>query len=86
LPKNEAAWAAIVRKYNLTSPADLKTFLGESIAVVDFSLGYGLRDRQPILVSTIKLRRAGFHHCVDTEDMLRKWIERLQAARQLPPR
>jgi nucleoside-diphosphate-sugar epimerase len=86
LPKHEIEWAEIVRKYDLTAPADLKTFIGESIAIIDFSLGYGLRDRPPILVSTIKLRQAGFHDCIDTEEMLRKWIARLQEARQFPPR
>ena len=86
MPKHAIEWAEIVRKYDLTSPADLKTFIGESIAIIDFSLGYGTRDRPPILVSTIKLRQAGFHDCIDTEEMLRKWIARLQEARQFPPR
>jgi nucleoside-diphosphate-sugar epimerase len=78
-------WAAIVRKYHLVAPADLKSFLGESIAMIDFAVGCGMSNRMPILVSTIKLRQAGFHHCVDTEDMLRKWIKRYQEARLLPP-
>ena len=39
----------------------------------------------PMLVSTIKLRQAGFHECMDTEDMFRKWIKRFQELRWLPP-
>ena len=40
----------------------------------------------PVLVSTIKLRQAGFHECVDTEDMFRRLFARMQARRLLPPR
>ncbi|HVN88531.1 MAG TPA: SDR family oxidoreductase [Candidatus Binataceae bacterium] len=78
-------WASIVRKYNLAAPTDLKTFIGESIHVVDFAMGCGMSDRPPILVSTVKLRQAGFHDCIDSEDMMRKWIKRYQEARLLPP-
>jgi hypothetical protein len=35
-------------------------------------------------VSTIKARLPGFHDCVDTEDMFRKWFRRFQARRWLP--
>jgi hypothetical protein len=40
----------------------------------------------PILVSTIKLSKAGFSGCIDTEAMLRKWFNRFQDLRLLPPR
>jgi nucleoside-diphosphate-sugar epimerase len=86
VPPREAEWAAIVRKYHLRAPAALKEFLGESLAYADFVLGCGLTDTPPpVLVSTIKLRQAGFHECIDTEDMLRKWIARFQQSRLLPP-
>jgi len=87
LPKREAEWAAIVAKYGLRAPTSLHDFLGESAQLADFSL---LPDSQealpPVIVSTIKLRQAGFHECMDTEDMLRKWIRHYQAQRLLPPR
>ena len=38
------------------------------------------------LVSTIKLRQAGFGDCVDTEDMFRRLVSRLQERHLLPPR
>jgi hypothetical protein len=38
-----------------------------------------------MLVSTIKARQAGFHDCIDTHDMLRKWFKRFQDSRLLPP-
>ena len=86
LPKQQAAWEAIVQKYNLTCPASVQAFVGESAALADFCLAYG-RDQPPppMLVSTIKLRQAGFHECMDTEDMFRKWIKRFQELRWLPP-
>ena len=39
----------------------------------------------PALVSTIKLRQAGFGDCVDTEAMFRKWFRLFQDKRFLPP-
>ena len=39
----------------------------------------------PALVSTIKLRQAGFGDCVDTEAMLHKWFRLFQDKRFLPP-
>jgi len=39
----------------------------------------------PALVSTIKLRQAGFHGVMDTEKMFRKWFAILQDAKMLPP-
>ena len=86
LPKRQAEWAAIVNKYNLTAPTDVREFVGESAALADFSLAYGRNEPPPsMLVSTIKLRQAGFHECMDTEDMFRKWIKRFQELRWLPP-
>ena len=38
----------------------------------------------PALVSTVKLRQAGFGACIDTEDMFRDWFGVLQAQRILP--
>ena len=35
-------------------------------------------------MSTIKLRRAGFHGCVDTSDMCFRWFKELQDAKILP--
>lgn len=86
LPKQQDEWAAIVKKYNLSAPADVQKFVGESAALADFSLAYGMqKPPPPMLVSTIKLRQAGFHECMDTEDMFRKWITRFQELRWLPP-
>jgi hypothetical protein len=39
-----------------------------------------------VLVSTIKIRRAGFGDCVDTEEMFRRLIGRMQQLELLPAR
>ena len=86
MPKREAEWAAVVQKYDLRAPTSLRAFVGESFSLADFCFAYGLdHTPPPMLVSTIKLRQAGFHDCLDTEDMLRKWFGRFQELRLLPP-
>ncbi len=84
MPTHEAEWSAIVRKYNLRAPADLYAFVGESCQFADPCFA-SLAKVRPMLVSTIKARQAGFHDCIDTQDMLRKWFKRFQDARLLPP-
>jgi nucleoside-diphosphate-sugar epimerase len=87
MPKRAAQWAAIVRKYGLRSPADINAFVGESFEFADFCFAYGAdRPPRPAIVSTIKVRQAGFHDCMDTEDMFRKWFRHFQDERLLPPR
>jgi nucleoside-diphosphate-sugar epimerase len=86
MPKREAEWAAVVRKYNLRAPASLHEFVGQSFIFTDLIFAYGAHQLPPaMLVSTIKARQAGFHDCLDTEDMFRKWFRRFQELRLLPP-
>jgi hypothetical protein len=84
MPKREAEWRAIVKKYELRAPADLKAYVGESFFFADAVFSAPTRGK-PMLVSTIKARQAGFHDCIDTQDMLRKWFKRFQDNRLLPP-
>ena len=85
MPKRAADWERIRAKYGLLSPA-LDDFVGRSFQYADSCLGYAdERRRDPALVSTIKLRRAGFHECMDTEAMLRKWFRVFQEKQYLPP-
>ena len=85
MPKHAAEWSAIVQKYGLRAPADMHAFVGESFHLADFVFNTGGKSQGVTLVSTIKARQAGFHDCIDTEDMLRKWFRRFQELKLLPP-
>jgi nucleoside-diphosphate-sugar epimerase len=85
MAKREDDWSRIRQKYRLLAPS-LTDFVGLSFQYADACLGYNDERRaDPSLVSTIKLRQAGFHECMNTEGMLRKWFRRLQSERFLPP-
>ena len=87
MPRREGEWAEIVRKYNLRAPADLASFVGGSFEFADSVFAYEFNQFPPaMLVSTIKARQAGFHDCIDTEDMFHKWFKRWQELKLLPPR
>lgn len=86
LPKRKAEWAAIVAKYELAAPPDIVEFVGaNSLLYADMVLAGAARPSLPILNSTIAARQAGFHDCIDTEDMFRDLIGVMQAKRLLPP-
>ncbi len=86
MPKRKDAWEEIVRRFDLRAPVSLEAFVGQSFYYTDFLLGAGLQEAPPpALVSTIKLRKAGFQDCMDTEDMLRKYIDYFQRERLFPP-
>lgn len=80
-------WPAMVRKHGLRAPENLMEVLGESLEV-------GGSWTAPIapadvvrygLASTIKIRHAGFHDCMDTADMIRKYMRRYQELGLVPP-
>lgn len=86
MPKRAKAWDAIRAKYGLAAP-DMASFVGESFHYADFTMAYGAeRDTPAAIVSTIALRRAGFHEVIDTEEMFRKYFRLFQEKRLLPPR
>ena len=86
-PKQEERWLAIHGRHQLRSPAPLKDFVGLSFQYADRNFAFGdALAASPTLVSTVKLRQAGFHECVDTERMFTRLIGRYQAERWLPPR
>ncbi|HEX2136531.1 MAG TPA: nucleoside-diphosphate sugar epimerase, partial [Microvirga sp.] len=85
LPTKARTWDRIVEKYGLKS-IPLPALLGESHHYADFTFAYGAqRPPPPALVSTIKIRQAGFGDCIDTEDMFRDLFRSLAAKRILPP-
>lgn len=72
----------MVRNYDLAATDNLMALLGGSIALAEGTMAEGRRD--PALVSTIKIRQAGFHECMDTADSVRKWFRRFQELRLIP--
>ena len=89
LPQQEAAWARTVERCGLR-PLSLHDIVGLSHQYADDAFAYtpdgsSLASRSsPVLLSTIRLRQAGFGDCIDTEDMFAYWFERLRAERVLP--
>jgi nucleoside-diphosphate-sugar epimerase len=86
MPPRAAEWTAVVDRYSLRAPRDMAAFVGGSWAYADILFGTLGSRPTPALLSTVKLRQAGFDACIDTEDMFREWFLRLQEARLLPPR
>jgi nucleoside-diphosphate-sugar epimerase len=87
VPARVAEWTDIVRRYGLSAPSDLDAFVGQSFIYADVIMGFGMEHApSPALVSTIKIRQAGFTECIDTEDMFRRWIAHFQSLALFPPR
>jgi nucleoside-diphosphate-sugar epimerase len=87
MPEREPEWAGLVDRFGLRAPKDLAAYVGQSFIYADLLLAHGQDDPSPpALLSTIKLRQAGFQGCLDTEDMFRRIIARFQDTKLLPPR
>lgn len=77
-------WDGIVKRHGLR-PLNLLNFLGESHHYADILLRTEARTIQrPMLLSTIKLRKAGFAGCRDSEDVLRRLVEEMKTRRLIP--
>jgi nucleoside-diphosphate-sugar epimerase len=77
-------WDSLVARDGL-QPIALAAFLGESHHYADILLRKDAEAiGRPTLLSTIKLRQAGFAGCRDSEDSLRGWVRELQLRRLLP--
>ena len=84
MPARSDEWDEIRAKHGLRSPG-LAEFVGESFHYADFTMAYGATGGlPPAIVSTIALRRAGFHEVMDTEAMFRKWFACFRERRLLP--
>jgi nucleoside-diphosphate-sugar epimerase len=74
-------WARIVERHQLR-PYTLEALIGSSWQFADFA--FSRPGQTASLLSTIKIRQAGFGDCIDTAVMLDEWLERLQRERILP--
>jgi nucleoside-diphosphate-sugar epimerase len=86
LPKHRDTWARIVEKHAL-KPLALEDLLGQSHFVADFSFSYGVeRPPPPVLMSTVKIKQAGFTETCDTQESICHWLEVLVERRVIPGR
>lgn len=86
LPAKAAAWDRIVARHGLR-PIAMPDLLGESHHYADMAFAYGrTKPPPPALLSTVKIKQAGFTEVRDTEETFAYWISVLQDRRILPPR
>jgi nucleoside-diphosphate-sugar epimerase len=83
MPKMEKVWLNIVEKYNLNK-LTLKELVGGSWQFLDRAMRPGGRPAPPSLVSTIKIRQAGFTSCLSTDQSLRRCFEEMRAESMIP--
>jgi nucleoside-diphosphate-sugar epimerase len=82
MPGHADTWARLVREYDLV-PTTLEGLVGSSWQFADFA--FSRTHSAASLISTIKIRQAGFADCVDTEESLACHLAQLQRRRILPP-
>jgi len=82
MPGHEATWAALVQQHGLV-PTTLAGLVGSSWQFADFA--FSRTHSVASLLSTIKIRQAGFTDCIDTEESLAFELAELQRRRILPP-
>lgn len=84
-PASQAAWSAIAGRHRLAEPS-LPALLGQSGIYLDLLLAPRIADKaSPVLLSTIKLRQAGFAACRDSLESLVAQLKRMIELRLLPP-
>ncbi len=84
LPTQAAAWTDLVQRHQLRD-LSLNQILGESHHYADAIMGYGATGWQrPALLSTVKLRAAGFTQVTDTEAMFAKWFNLFRSRHIFP--
>lgn len=84
LPARQEQWRGIVAREHLRD-LTLAELLGESHFYADILLRMGADAiTRPTLLSTIKLRQAGFSGCRDSEEVIRAWVAELQDRRLIP--
>jgi nucleoside-diphosphate-sugar epimerase len=85
IPANAHVWQRVVERYGLRNIA-LDDLLGESHFYADMCLAYGSNAApDPVFVSTVKIRQAGFTMAWNTEDSFCYWLNDLIDRKILPP-
>ena len=78
MPQQQPVWDRIAHRHGLR-PVDI-------CRIVDWRwMDYMLRQSHDIVLATGKIRRAGFHDCIETDATLVQRLRELQASEVLPP-
>jgi nucleoside-diphosphate-sugar epimerase len=86
MPTWEDEWLALVERHGLQAQG-FNDMVGQGFIFADHVFGHESEPGTRIMISaTTKLRQHGFQQTVDTEEMFRKWVRRLQDSRVIPPR
>ena len=82
----QAEWADLALKHQLVTPS-LEALLGESHHYANLCFAVGAEvSPPPALVSTVKVKQAGFTDTYNTEESFCHWLRVLQDRSVLPPR
>ncbi|GAB7006355.1 SDR family oxidoreductase [Nocardioides sp. AN3] len=83
LPAHRETWASVVDRHRLRSTT-INEILGEAHFAADYYFAYGQASPRTKLLSTVKLRQAGFDVYYDTTDTFRYWLRDMQAHGYVP--
>ena len=83
MPKQAGLWRQLAAREGLRV-ADLDALVGLSWQYADATYASQRPFAVPPLVSTVKLRQAGFAACIDTEDCIVEHLQAMQSQRYLP--
>jgi nucleoside-diphosphate-sugar epimerase len=85
LPAEASNWERIRQRYSLVAPP-MAEYVGASLQYLDYLMAYGAKAGDKLsIVSTVKIRQAGFGEAMDTEAMFRKWFKLFEEQKLLPP-
>ncbi|MCO5065013.1 MAG: NAD-dependent epimerase/dehydratase family protein [Rhizobiaceae bacterium] len=73
-------WDELRRKHKLSAPS-MNELVGSSFQYLDYAMSMRIHN----IMSTVKLRSAGFARFADSEQTLRKWFHEYMAEGLLPP-
>ena len=80
----ENDWSLLISRHGL-KPYTIRELVGDSFYYADAMFNtYGNTAPPPAILSTIKLRQAGFTECIDTNVMLARWFHKLAQLKILP--
>jgi nucleoside-diphosphate-sugar epimerase len=83
MPLRAAEWDRIAAKYELQADG-MASVVGSSWQTADLTFAYGKERQFDRLMSPVKIRQAGFHPCMDTEDSVKYWLGQMQEQRLIP--